>query len=79
MEEDVRLIVDVVTVLGVAAIGGVLATFLRQPGLLGYLLGGMVVGPFGFGLIKEVVQVETLAQFGVAFLLFALGGGVFPE
>ncbi|MFN7516573.1 MAG: cation:proton antiporter, partial [Dolichospermum sp.] len=27
----------------------------------------------GLGLIKEIVQVETLAQFGVAFLLFALG------
>jgi CPA2 family monovalent cation:H+ antiporter-2 len=73
VQEDVRLIVDLVTVLGVAAIGGLLAAFLRQPSLLGYLLGGMVVGPFGFGLIKEVVQVETLAQFGVAFLLFALG------
>jgi CPA2 family monovalent cation:H+ antiporter-2 len=33
----------------------------------------MVVGPAGLGLIKELVQIETLAQFGVAFLLFALG------
>jgi len=36
-------------------------------------LGGIVVGPTGLGLIKELIQVETLAQFGVAFLLFALG------
>jgi monovalent cation:H+ antiporter-2, CPA2 family len=41
--------------------------------LLGYLLAGIIVGPTGLGLIKELVQVETLAQFGVAFLLFALG------
>ena len=53
--------------------GGLLAALCRQPVLLGYLLGGMVVGPAGLGLIKELVQVETLAQFGVAFLLFALG------
>jgi CPA2 family monovalent cation:H+ antiporter-2 len=33
----------------------------------------MIVGPAGLGVIKEVIQVETLAQFGVAFLLFALG------
>jgi CPA2 family monovalent cation:H+ antiporter-2 len=33
----------------------------------------MIVGPAGLGLIKELVQIETLAQFGVAFLLFALG------
>ncbi|MBD2492268.1 cation:proton antiporter [Aulosira sp. FACHB-615] len=73
MQEDFRLIVDLVLVLGVAACGGLLASLLRQPVLLGYLIGGMVVGPAGLGLIKEVIQVETLAQFGVAFLLFALG------
>jgi monovalent cation:H+ antiporter-2, CPA2 family len=73
VQEDFRLIVDLVTVLAAAAAGGLLASLLRQPVLLGYLLGGMVVGPAGLALIKEVVQVETLAQFGVAFLLFALG------
>jgi CPA2 family monovalent cation:H+ antiporter-2 len=41
--------------------------------LLGYLLGGAIVGPAGLGLVKELIQVETLAQFGAAFLLFALG------
>lgn len=73
MQEDFRLIIDLVTVLAAAAAGGVLAALLRQPALLGYLLAGVIVGPFGLGLIKELVQVETLAQFGVAFLLFALG------
>lgn len=50
-----------------------MAWLLRQPVLLGYLIGGMVIGPAGLGLIKELIQIETLAQFGVAFLLFALG------
>ena len=73
MQEDFRLIVDLVLVLAAAAGGGLLAALCRQPVLLGYLLSGMVVGPAGLGLIKELIQVETLAQFGVAFLLFALG------
>lgn len=73
MQQDFRLIVDLVLVLAVAAGGGLLAALCRQPVLLGYLVGGMVVGPAGLGLIKELIQVETLAQFGVAFLLFALG------
>ncbi len=73
MQEDFRLILDLVSVLAVAACGGLLAALLRQPVLLGYIIGGVVVGPTGLGLIKELVQVETLAQFGVAFLLFALG------
>ena len=73
MQEDFRLIVDLVLVFAVAACGGLLAALLKQPVLLGYIIGGMVVGPSGLRLIKELVQVETLAQFGVAFLLFALG------
>ncbi|BAZ18172.1 sodium/hydrogen exchanger [Calothrix sp. NIES-4071] len=73
VQEDFRLIIDLVSVLAVAACGGLFAALLRQPVLLGYIIGGMVVGPTGLGLIKELIQVETLAQFGVAFLLFALG------
>ncbi len=73
MQEDFRLIVDLVLVLAAAAAGGLFASLLRQPVILGYLLGGMVVGPAGLGLIKQLIQVETLAEFGVAFLLFALG------
>lgn len=73
VQEDFRLILDLVTVLGAAAACGLLAALLRQPVLLGYLLGGVIVGPSGLGVIKEVIQVETLAQFGVAFLLFTLG------
>jgi monovalent cation:H+ antiporter-2, CPA2 family len=71
--EDFRLIVDLVSVLAAAAAGGVIAGLAGQPALLGYILGGAIVGPTGLGLIKELVQVETLAQFGAAFLLFALG------
>ena len=73
MQEDFRLIVDLVLVFAVAACGGLLAALLKQPVLLGYLIGGVVIGPSGLRLIKELIQVETLAQFGVAFLLFALG------
>jgi monovalent cation:H+ antiporter-2, CPA2 family len=73
VQEDFRLIVDLFSVLAAAATGGVIAGLCRQPALLGYIVGGMIVGPAGLGLIKELIQVETLAQFGAAFLLFALG------
>ncbi|HEY9645309.1 MAG TPA: cation:proton antiporter, partial [Chroococcidiopsis sp.] len=73
VQEDFRLIVDLVVVLAAAAGGGLIAALLRQPVLLGYIVGGAIVGPAGLGLVKELIQVETLAQFGAAFLLFALG------
>jgi monovalent cation:H+ antiporter-2, CPA2 family len=71
--EDFRLIIDLVSILAAAAVGGVAAGLAGLPPLLGYLVGGIIVGPTGLGLIKELIQVETLAQFGAAFLLFALG------
>jgi monovalent cation:H+ antiporter-2, CPA2 family len=71
--EDFRLIVDLVSILAAAAAGGIIAGLAGQPALLGYIVGGTIVGPTGLGLIKELIQVETLAQFGAAFLLFALG------
>ena len=66
-------ILDLTTVLGASALGGYLANRLRQPVLLGYLVSGLVVGPFGLQLLGEQNQIKALAEIGVAFLLFALG------
>ena len=62
-----------VYVLVAALAGGMIARLLRMPVILGYLAGGMVVGPYGLHLVKDVGQIETLAQIGVALLLFTLG------
>jgi monovalent cation:H+ antiporter-2, CPA2 family len=70
---NLKLIVDMVTVLGTAAASGYLASRCRQPVLMGYLLAGLAVGPAGLGLIKSVEEIEVLAEIGVALLLFALG------
>ncbi|CAI5517847.1 unnamed protein product [Closterium sp. Naga37s-1] len=54
-------------------LGGLASGLMGQPIILGYIVAGMAIGPGRLGLIHELVQVETLAQFGVVFLLFALG------
>ncbi len=73
MAAELKLIVDMVAVLGAAAVGGYLANRLGQPVLLGYLLGGTIVGPAGLGLIKVEGDIQVLSEVGVALLLFALG------
>lgn len=73
MAEELTLIVEMVTVLGAATAGGYLANRLKQPVLLGYLLGGMLIGPAGFGFVTLEGDIEVLADIGVALLLFALG------
>ena len=46
---------------------------LRLPTIVGFLLSGVIIGPFGFQLIQSVGQVETLAEIGVVLLLFTIG------
>ena len=71
--EGHSLILDFTKVLGASALGGYIANKLRQPVLLGYLASGFIVGPFGLKLLNDAGLINSLAEFGVAFLLFALG------
>ncbi|XP_057841711.1 K(+) efflux antiporter 5 isoform X1 [Cryptomeria japonica] len=73
LQLDVRFISDLVVVIVSAAIGGIAFACLGQPVITGYLLAGSIIGPGGLSFVSEMVQVETVAQFGVVFLLFALG------
>uniref|UniRef100_A0A8R7QKC3 Cation/H+ exchanger transmembrane domain-containing protein n=1 Tax=Triticum urartu TaxID=4572 RepID=A0A8R7QKC3_TRIUA len=73
LQLDLRLIKDLVVIIVSATAGGIIFSCLGQPVIVGYLLAGSLIGPGGLNLINEMVQVETFAQFGVVFLLFALG------
>ncbi|CAI0628354.1 unnamed protein product [Linum tenue] len=73
LQLDLTLISDLVVVIVSAACGGIAFACAGQPVFTGYLLAGSVIGPGGFSFVSEMVQVETVAQFGVIFLLFALG------
>lgn len=66
-------ITDFVIAIAAAFFGGLLFKRLRQPAVLGYLVGGIVVGPFATGLIHDTARISTLAQLGVAFLMFQAG------
>ncbi len=46
---------------------------LRLPVIVGFMIAGVLIGPFGFGLIQEVQAVEALAEIGVVLLLFVIG------
>jgi len=46
---------------------------LRQPALIGFLLAGVLLGPFGLGLEADLATVDTLAEVGVVLLLFTVG------
>jgi CPA2 family monovalent cation:H+ antiporter-2 len=65
---------DLVLVVLAGLAGGLVAHRLGQPLLIGYILGGVVVGPHIPGpSVSNIHNVELLAEIGVALLLFALG------
>ena len=73
METEHSLILDLTIVLVATAVGGFLSHRLHQPVILGYLVSGFAIGPFGFKLLSNIADIKSLAEIGVAFLLFALG------
>lgn len=69
------LIQDFAVVMIVAAIMVFVTHKLKQPMVIGYLLAGMVIGPFTppFSLIHEVGTINILAEIGIIILLFVIG------
>src|SRR5438552_15151723 len=69
-----ELVTDLTLVLVAALAGGFLAQRLGQPLIVGYILAGVVVGPFTGGLtVVNIHDIEQLAELGAALLLFSLG------
>jgi monovalent cation:H+ antiporter-2, CPA2 family len=61
-------------ILVAAFLGGTVAQRLGLPLILGYILAGVVVGPYTGGpTVGEIEEIELLAEIGVALLLFAIG------
>lgn len=71
--EDVQLVVDLALAVVVAFVGGTIAQRLRLPVLVGYLAGGLVIGPLTPGPAADLHTIQVLAEIGVALLMFALG------
>lgn len=64
---------DLVTIL-VVSVGVVfLCSLVRIPALIGFLITGAVIGPYGAQWISAVHEVEILAEVGIVFLLFVIG------
>ena len=65
---------DLAYVFGAAVLGGALAWMTRQPLVLGFVLGGIVIGPFTPGpTVADLRAFELFAEIGVMLLMFSIG------
>jgi monovalent cation:H+ antiporter-2, CPA2 family len=69
------LVQDFAVIMIVAAIMLGITYKLRQPMVLGYILAGMVIGPYTppFSLIRDLDTVNAFAELGIVMLLFIVG------
>lgn len=70
---DTSLLVNLALALVAAAIGGAVAVRLGQSAILGYIVVGVLIGPYTPGPVGAPGTVAALADIGVIFLLFAIG------
>lgn len=70
---ELPLLITITLALIVAFLGGVLARRIGLPTMVGYLLAGIVIGPFTPGYVGDVETIQQLAELGVIFLMFGVG------
>ena len=74
MNADPILFRDLAYVFVAAILGGSLAWLARQPLILGYVLGGLLISPLTPGpSVSDVHTFELFAEIGVVLLMFSLG------
>jgi monovalent cation:H+ antiporter-2, CPA2 family len=69
------IVQDFAVIMIIAAIMLIITYKLKQPMVIGYILAGMVIGPYTppFTLIQSVETVNVFAELGIIMLLFVIG------
>lgn len=70
---DLSVMQDILILLLLALGSGLVCSRMHLSPIVGYLLSGVVAGPYGLHLIKAVHEVEMIAEVGVILLLFTIG------
>ena len=67
------LLPDLLILFALSVVAALAFHRLRLPPIVGFLITGVISGPYGFGLIRNIADVESLAEIGVVLLLFTVG------
>ena len=64
---------SLVIIFGVSVIVVFLLNRLKIPSIVGFLVAGIIIGPYGVGMVSDIHSVEMMAEVGVILLLFTIG------
>lgn len=72
-QHDLPLVSTVAVGLSAAFLCGMIASKLRIPPIVGYLLAGIIIGPHSPGFIADLKIAEELSEIGIVLLMFGVG------
>jgi len=78
MDQD-PIVFTVFLVFSGAAVLATLALYARQSLLVAYIVLGVLLGPWGLGLVSDSELIRDISEFGIMFLLFLLGLNLQPQ
>jgi CPA2 family monovalent cation:H+ antiporter-2 len=73
MPHDLPLLQDLLLLLLASVPIAFIFHRLRLPTIVGFMITGVLIGPYGLGLIKDAQAIEVLAEIGIVLLLFTIG------
>lgn len=73
MPHEVSLITTIATAFGLAMVMGLIVSKLRMPPLVGYLIAGILIGPYTPGFHADMALASQLAEIGIMLLMFGIG------
>ena len=70
---EIPLLKEILVLFSISVILLLLLNRFKIPSVVGYLVAGIIAGPFALGLVKDSHQIEILAEIGIILLLFSIG------
>jgi CPA2 family monovalent cation:H+ antiporter-2 len=70
---ELAVLKDIVVIFALSTLVNYLFTRIKVPTIIGYLLTGIIAGPYLFGLIRSPHEIEIMAEIGVVLLMFTIG------
>lgn len=74
-----HIFIEIGIILGIATIVSTFMRFLKQPLVVGYILSGIIVGPYFLNVITSTEYIELFSKLGIAILLFIVGLSLKPD
>ena len=74
-----HIFTEIVLILTVATVVSCFMRLLRQPLVVGYIISGIIVGPYFLNIITSIEYIELFSKLGIAILLFIVGLSLKPD